>query len=68
MNAEKSKLYKTARATLSCAAFAAGEFLAVRFSHQAANGVCWFDVTATERGALDRPIPYPAHHLANFVL
>lgn len=58
---KKQRFYKTARTTLACAAVAAGQFVRVRYSHTATNGVDWYDLG-------DLGVSYPAHHLTDFCL
>jgi len=57
------RLFKTARAKLACAHFAAGDFVGVSYDHTAADGVTWYIVTKDEARTV-----YPEHHLADFVL
>ncbi len=67
------KYYKTARATIGCAKFKAGDFVAVRYFGQGENGVHWFEVAAEK---FPDPLPplwykstcYPEHHLTEFCL
>lgn len=69
----KASLYKTARATISCAKFKAGEIVAVRFFATDDNGKNWFEC-ANEK--FPDPLPplwhksavYPEHHLTEFCL
>ena len=64
---DKRTLYRTARATIGCAKFGAGEFVSVQFSHDA-DMVSWYLVTGTESGPLADPVAYPAQHLSNLCL
>jgi hypothetical protein len=71
---KKQRLYKTARAAISCAAFPKGAFVAVRYSHTA-NGVDWYDITSAAREtavghfeSVPCSVSYPAHHLTDFCL
>lgn len=67
----KQKLFRTARATIGCAAFAAGEVVSVEYTHTALNGndlVDWYRITGTAHGPLDYPVAYPSHHLTRFCL
>jgi hypothetical protein len=64
---EVIKRYTTAQATIGCVHFAKDEFVAVTYDAQR-DGVHWFLVTANERGPLESPVAYPAHHLTRFTL
>jgi hypothetical protein len=64
---DKRTLYRTARATIGCAKFNAGEFVSVQFSHYG-HTANWYLVTGTESGLLADPVPYPEHFLSNFCL
>jgi hypothetical protein len=68
VEANASRLYKTAQARIACAKFPAGAFVAVKFSHRTDNGVTWYEIGKTQYGTLDQPVVYPAHHLTNFTL
>jgi hypothetical protein len=59
-----ASLYRTAQATLGCAHFASGTYVAVRFTHRADTGTLWFDVSADGQ----QWVPYPASHLDWFTL
>jgi hypothetical protein len=63
----KQALYKTAQATIACAKFPAGAYVAVKFSHTA-NGVDWYEINRTCAGPLDGPVMYPERHLTSFTL
>ena len=64
----KEQLFKTARTTIACAAFPADVVVGIEHSHQGTNGVHWYQINSTEKGKLESPVMYPAHHLTNFVL
>ena len=68
MTETRAALYKTARATIACAEFKAGDCVAVQFSHHADNGTLWFDILRSQHGALRCPVVYPEHHLTNFII
>ena len=59
MQTEKYSLYKTAKATIACALFDAGDYVHVRYS-----GNNWFDVS---KDRINWTV-YPHHHLSDFVL
>ena len=63
----KFKLYRTARALISCQHFQAGDVVSVRYSHMC-DGTVWYMIDRTEHGALPSEVAYPEHHLTNFVL
>jgi hypothetical protein len=65
---EKKCYFKTAKASISCAHFSAGEFVAVKYSYTDGNGTDWYDIDRSERGALPYKICYPQHHLTEFCL
>lgn len=62
------KHYKTARATVSCAEFKAGDFVAVKFSHYGDNGTAWFEINRSQHGPTRSTVAYPKHHLTDFCL
>ena len=64
----KEELFKTAIARVSCAAFKAGDFLAVRHYYVGENGTHWYMVSPTNEGLESSTICYPEHQLTNFVL
>ena len=64
----KEKLFCTAKAVVSCAAFNAGEYVGIRFYHFGDDGEAWYLIHATERGQLERPVAYPSKHLTQFGL
>lgn len=64
----KETYYKTARATVSCAHFKAGDIVSVKFAGIGGNGVAWYNIDRTQHGALDQVVAYPEHHLAEFCL
>lgn len=67
--AGKRPLYRTAKATIGCAHFTAGEFVAIQYDGQRAiNGIHWYLVTRSERGPIDQRVAYPEHHLTDFCL
>lgn len=66
MSIEKAKLYSTAIASVSCAAFRAGTCVSVEFYWQDNNGVIWFLVRSANNP--ENPVAYPEHHLSSFVL
>lgn len=57
-NETKAKLYKTAKALISCAYFRAGDYVAVKFYHRDTNGKNWFLVTASEQGKISASVAY----------
>jgi hypothetical protein len=67
LRTRKAALYTTAVATISCAAFNAGDRVAVQYvgDTRSADGewIEWFDCTRN-----GMTVCYPAHHLASFVL
>lgn len=67
MTIEKAKLYKTAKAIVSCASFKAGEFVAVENPWKDNHDIIWFDIVKTETGDCPRTA-YPEHHLSQFCL
>lgn len=62
----KAPFYKTARATIGCAHFKAGDIVSVRYWHT--NTAHWFIIEKSEHGLLPNPVVYPHHHLTDFVL
>lgn len=69
----KATLYKTARATISCALFKAGDIVAVHYFNRDVNGNNWFEVSAEKFPASVPPLYfkstfYPEHHLTEFCL
>jgi hypothetical protein len=73
MQEAKARLYKTARATISCALFKAGQIVAVRFFNHDVNGKAWFEVSPEKFPATVPPLYfkstfYPENHLSEFVL
>lgn len=64
----KETLYKTAKALISCAAFRAGEYVNVEFSHFGDNGYAWYYINQTEKGKLQTTVAYPSNHLTDFCL
>lgn len=73
METSKAKLYKTAKAVISCAKFKAGDYVAVRYFGLSPSGQHWFEC-ATEK--FPNPLPplwhksvcYPEKHLTDFCL
>jgi len=59
-------MYRTAIATIGCAAFPAGSHVSVKYSHHGDNGIAWFTITeaadAWRSGILGSPVIYPEHH------
>lgn len=68
MNAERASRYTTAKATVSCAAFRAGEYVSVKFSHFGNNGIAWFLINRSQNGPLAQVVAYPENHLTQFCL
>jgi len=66
--AGKAPLYQSAKATIGCQKVRQGEYVNIKFSHTAENETHWFLIIRTERGTLEHPVPYPHHHLEDFVL
>jgi hypothetical protein len=64
----KPTLYVTAKATVSCAAFKAGEYVSVKFFHHGDNGEAWYLINRSENGPLANEVAYPASHLTDFCL
>lgn len=64
MTPTKAAFYCTAQATLGCAHFPSGTYVAVRFTHRDDTGTLWFDVSADGQ----QWVPYPASHLDRFTL
>jgi hypothetical protein len=63
-----STLYKTARATMACAKFNVGDYVAITYDWTDENGVMWWLVTATQDGQLDTPVAYRSEWLSDFCL
>ena len=63
MPTDKRALYRTARATISCVLFRAGDIVAVRFDRTDWQGTDWYEITG-----FASPIFYPSHHLTAFCL
>lgn len=59
----KQHLYRTARATVSCAAFKAGDFVPVEYYWTDEGGTDWYLIHI---GGISTA--YPAHHLTEFCL
>lgn len=68
MTNERAKLYSTAKATVSCAEFKAGDYVNVEYYHTDAKGTVHFKITRSQHGPLANPVVYPEHHLTNFCL
>lgn len=68
MSIEKARLYKTATATVSCAEFAAGDFVSISEPWQGDNGLIWFTITKSQHGPLRNPVCYPHNQLTDFCL
>lgn len=64
----KETMFVTAKATVSCAEFNAGEYVGVRFYHYGTDGQPWYLIDRTEKGALRNPVAYPKCHLTQFGL
>jgi hypothetical protein len=64
---DKQHLYKTARATVSCAEFKAGDYVTVEYM-DTVNGTEWYLIKATEHGPTSCVVAYAKHQLANFSL
>lgn len=64
----KPKRYKTAKATISCAMFKAGQYVSVEFSHWGDHGRAWYLIRKSETGPLAQVVAYPANHLTDFCL
>lgn len=65
---KKQALYKTAKASISCAAFQAGEYVSVKFDRTDEKGTDWYLIESSQNGKLASPVAYPAHHLESFCL
>ena len=63
----KEQLLKTAKATVSCAEFKAGDYVTVEY-YATVNGTVWYLIKATENGPTDCVVAYPLHQLADFSL
>jgi hypothetical protein len=63
MTEAKARLYSTARATVACAYFKAGDFVGVSYQ-RTENGTHWFEVTSQS----GEKTYYPQHHLTEFCL
>ncbi len=61
---DKRTLYRTAKATIACAYFAAGDYVGVAYQRTDANNVDWYEVTSIGRDVTW----YPSHHLTDFCL
>jgi len=61
----KQEMFKTAKATVSCAHFKAGDIVSLEWSHKL-DGVDWYYIKATENGPTSCVVAYPAHHLTGF--
>ena len=68
MSYPNETLYVTARATVSCAAFKAGEFVSVKFFQYGDNGEAWYLINRTENGPTANEVAYPKSHLTDFCL
>lgn len=68
VEANASRLYKTAQARIACSKFPIGAYVSVKFSHRDTNGVTWYEIDRSQFGTLDSAVMYPAHHLTNFGL
>lgn len=67
MNQTKAQMFKTATATVGCAYFKAGDFVAV--SHYANNNGKDYFLCENERTRkAGVRVVYPSHHLTNFVI
>lgn len=64
----KTKLYKTAKALVSCYGVKVGEFVKIRHYWTDENGTDWFLLLANESGPLRHIPAYPLHHLTDFCL
>ena len=64
----KEPLYQTAKATVSCSQFEAGEYVSVKFYHFGDNGEAWFLIDRSQNGPLANAVAYPASHLTEFCL
>lgn len=63
----RAQLYKTAKATVSCAEFKAGDIVSIEYDF-VAKGVIWYLIKATEHGPTSCVVAYPEHHLTEFCL
>lgn len=61
---DKRMFYRTARATIACALFKAGDYVSVEYHRTGADGVDWYKVTSIS----GESTWYPQHHLSEFVL
>lgn len=68
LTAERASRYKTAKATVACAAFKAGEYVSVSFSHFGTSGIAWFMIDRSQNGPLSQVVAYPENHLTQFCL
>lgn len=64
----KETLYVTAKATVSCSQFKAGEYVSVKFLHYGDNGEAWYLIDRSQKGPLANKVAYPASHLTQFCL
>ena len=64
----KETLYVTAKATVSCSQFKAGEYVSVKFFHFGDNGEAWYLINRSQNGPLANEVAYPASHLTQFCL
>jgi len=65
MTDAKSKLYRTAKATISCKEFQAGDYVSVEYTHTDERGTRWFSTAKELEGTR---VMYPEHHLTDFCL
>jgi hypothetical protein len=61
----QNELYRTARATISCAHFKKGDIVSVKYDGKN-DGIDWFNIEASENGPLPHIVCYPKHHLTDF--
>lgn len=64
----KETLYATAKATVSCSQFKAGEYVSVKFFYFGDNGEAWYLINRSQSGPLAQVVAYPAGHLTQFCL
>ena len=68
MTIERAKMFKTARAKVSCEGFSAGEFVSVEEPWISKDGKLWFTINRSERGFLKIPSCYQESELEEFCL
>lgn len=65
----KESLYKTAKATISCAHFKEGEYVSLQYmGRHGLHGEHWYLINRSEKGPLSVEVAYPAKHLTDFCL